>query len=103
MNYRVALSLEAIQDFSDLYAYLLPDAGSRRAEVYVSSLYDYCMSFETFPERGTRRDDIASGLRIVGYRRKATIAFRIEGDLVTILRLFHRGRNVTFSDTLEEE
>lgn len=102
MRYRVALSVEAIQDFADLYDCLLPEAGSRIAENYIFELHAYCMSFETFPERGARRDDLALGVRIVGYRRKATIAFRIDGDLVTIVRIFHRGRNVSFSEEPEE-
>jgi toxin ParE1/3/4 len=98
MTYRVAFSPEAIQDFNDLHAYILPDAGPQRARDYVSRLYDHCLGFATFPERGTRRDDLAPGLRIVGYRRRATIAFRIEGDTVTILRIFHHGRNIAFPD-----
>ncbi len=97
MNYRVVFSPEAIQDLNDLHAYILSEAGPWRAREYVSKLYDYCLSFETFPQRGTRRDDLSPGLRIVGYHRRATIAFRIDGEEVTILRLFHRGRDVALS------
>lgn len=96
MNYWVVFSPEAIQDFNDLYSYIVSDAGAPRARSYVGNIYDYCLSFETFPERGTRRDDLAPGLRTVGYHRRATIAFRIDGAEVTILRMFHHGRNVVF-------
>jgi plasmid stabilization system protein ParE len=102
MNYRVAFSPEAIQDFNDQYGYIVSDAGVLRARNYVGKLYDYCLSFETFPERGMRRDDIAPGLRIVGYRRRATIAFRIDGAEVTIVRVFHHGRNIVFGSELND-
>ena len=102
MNYRVVFSPEAIQDLNDLHAYILPDAGPPRARDYVGKIYDYCLSFETFPQRGTRRDDIFSGLRIVGYHRRATIAFRIAADQVTILRVFHHGRDITFSGEADD-
>jgi plasmid stabilization system protein ParE len=39
------------------------------------------------------RDDIRPGLRVVGFERRATIAFRVEDDRVTILRIFHGGRD----------
>jgi plasmid stabilization system protein ParE len=96
MSYRVVFSPEAIQDFNDLHAYILPEAGAKRARDYIARLYDHCLDFATFPERGTRRDDLAPGLRIVGYRRRAAIAFKVEGDDVTILRVFHHGRNIAF-------
>jgi toxin ParE1/3/4 len=44
-----------------------------------------------------RHDDIRPGLRTLGYRRRATIAFHVEADQVTIVRIFHHGRDVVFS------
>ncbi|MDE1993089.1 MAG: type II toxin-antitoxin system RelE/ParE family toxin [Rhizobiaceae bacterium] len=64
------------------------------ASNYVDALIDYCAAFEIFPERGTRHDHIGPGLRTVGYHHKATIAFRIKDDTVTIMRIFHSGREV---------
>jgi toxin ParE1/3/4 len=46
-----------------------------------------------FPERGTRRDDLSPGLRIVGYRRRATIAFTVESDAVIIQGIFYGGQD----------
>ncbi|MET3592893.1 plasmid stabilization system protein ParE [Mesorhizobium shonense] len=56
------------------------------------------MSFETFPERGTRHDEIAHGLRTVGWRRRATIAFEVAGDTVIILRVLYAGRTLKLPD-----
>jgi plasmid stabilization system protein ParE len=45
-----------------------------------------------------KRSDLRSGLRLVGYRRRATIAFEVTGDVVIIARIFYRGRNVELDD-----
>ena len=55
----------------------------------------YCESFETFPERGTRRDDLLPGLRIIGYRKSVTVAFRVSADaqVVSIVGVFYGGQD----------
>lgn len=97
MSYSVIFDVAAEGDLSELYDYLLPRAGPRDAGAYVDDIIDYCLSFSTFPERG-KRSHQRDGLRTVGFRRRATIAFRIKGDVITVMRIFHRGRDVTFSD-----
>lgn len=94
MNYVVGFDASARADIKSLYRYILSNTGEQAADAYVDKLMEYCAGFETFPERGIRREDIAPGLRLVGYRRQATIAFRISGNTVTIVRIFYAGRNV---------
>ncbi|MCV9997567.1 type II toxin-antitoxin system RelE/ParE family toxin [Pararhizobium sp. YC-54] len=94
MSYVVGFDASARADIKDLYRYILANAGEQVADAYVDKLLEYCAGFETFPERGIRREDISPGLRLVGYRRQATIAFRIYGNTVTIVRIFYGGRNV---------
>lgn len=52
-------------------------------------------SFQTFPERGARRDDLLPGLRIIGYRKSVTIAFRVNTDsrVVSIIGIFYGGQD----------
>ena len=95
MNYTVRFSDAAEDDVIELLTYLLPRAGERVARLYVDQIVDHCHSFERFPERGSRLES-KLGVRLVGYQRKATIAFMIKGDTVTILRIFHHGRNIDF-------
>lgn len=57
-------------------------------------ILSYCLGFETFPERGTRRDDLRPGLRVVGFARRATIAFHVTDNTVTIDRILYRGRDL---------
>ena len=44
--------------------------------------------------RGTQHDDLLPGLRIIGMERRVTIAFRIVGKTVEILRILYGGRDV---------
>lgn len=37
------------------------------------------------------------GLRIVGFRRRATVAFLVRQSEVTIIRIFHKGREIDFT------
>jgi plasmid stabilization system protein ParE len=52
------------------------------------------MSLESLPRRGTLRDDIRPGLRLIGFERRALIAFRIKRRSVAILRILYGGRSV---------
>ncbi|WP_133117219.1 type II toxin-antitoxin system RelE/ParE family toxin [Mesorhizobium sanjuanii] len=65
---------------------------------FVSRIIEYCLGFETFPERGMRHDDIAPGLRTVGWRRRATIAFEVTGTTVVVLRILYAGRMLELPD-----
>ncbi len=47
-----------------------------------------------FPDRGIRRDDLRSGVRILGFERRAVIAFQIGAETVTILRILYGGRDL---------
>lgn len=96
MSYAVGFDTAARADLRNLYDYILADAGEPAARAYLEKLLEYCAGFDTFPERGIKRDDISPGLRLVGYRRRATIAFRVSDNVVTIIRIFHGGRNVVF-------
>ncbi len=52
------------------------------------------MGFDVAGERGTRRDDIRPGLRVVGFERRITIAFHVETNTVTIDRVLYGGRDI---------
>lgn len=94
MSVQVRFSERAIADLQDIYDYVAPRGGERVARDHVAQIYACCLDFRTFPERGTRRDDLRPGLRLVGYRRQAIIAFAVLDEQVTILRVLHRGRDI---------
>jgi hypothetical protein len=62
----------------------------------LSRIEQYCLGFSLAPERGSRRDDLGRGIRIVGFERSATIMFQVDIRLreVTILGVYYRGRNI---------
>ena len=98
MSYRVIFGPRAAGDLEEVLVYLAPRMGVEPAREYLRKIEDHCLGFRDFPKRGKLRDDIRPGLRLVGYKGRATIAFSVEQDLVMIIRIFHRGRNVEFDD-----
>jgi toxin ParE1/3/4 len=58
------------------------------------------LALATFPKRGTRRGDIAPGLRTIGFERRVTIAFRVLEGVVEIVTIAYAGRD--FENGLRE-
>jgi toxin ParE1/3/4 len=90
VSYEVVFAPEARDDLLQLY-----DSGPARARAYAERVLSYCLGFETFLERGTRRDDLRPGLRVVGFARRVTIAFHINDNRVTIDRVLYGGRDLS--------
>lgn len=93
MTHRVIFSPRAEAQLVKLHK----DIGGRSAptigERYTAAIVKYCLALSTFPHRGTHRDDIRPGVRTIGYRRRATIAFEIAGDIVNILGIYYGGQD----------
>lgn len=92
-RYEVRLQPQARPDLLALYDYIADAAGTGVAETYIGRIETACLSLETFPGRGARRDDIRPGLRTMGFERRATIAFIVESQHVVIVRIFYGGRD----------
>lgn len=94
MAYRIRLLPEAEADLAAIYDYIRDHASQGIAQGYVLRIMAYLAGFDTFPARGTRRDDIRPGLRIVGFERRVTIAFLVEGDEVVVSNILYGGREL---------
>lgn len=90
-SYQVRFADEALADLGRIFAELLPVAGERVARDFVGRLEAACLKLSTFPERGSIRSHVRPGLRMIGYRRQASIAFVVTDAEVLILRVFRRG------------
>jgi plasmid stabilization system protein ParE len=90
---RVGFTPEAEVDLAALYDLIAAAAAPAVAMRYLDRLEAFCAGMAVAAERGRRRDDIRTGLRIVGFERRVTIAFTVSEDAVTILRVFYAGRN----------
>jgi len=84
----------ARQSLLDLYDFVLAKAGPETAGAFVDAIVAYCEGFASFPHRGTRRDDLGTGLRLVGFRRRVGIVFAVDADTVMILGIFYGGRAI---------
>lgn len=100
MTRQVVFTERAEQQLDVLYAVIEDDSGSARAESFTGAIVDFCMGLSLFPERGTRRDDLRLGLRILGWRRRVTIALVVETEAVVILGIFYGGQD--WESELEE-
>jgi plasmid stabilization system protein ParE len=94
MRFRVAFAPRAEADLKGFFDHVRSRSGEARARDTIAKLHAHCLGFDRFPERGVRRDAIRHGLRIVGFKRQATIAFTVRGRDVVILRVIYGGRNV---------
>jgi len=90
---QVKISEAANLDLIDLYDWIANAAGPDTAISYIERLESYCIGFDLASERGTPRDDVRPGLRVVGFERRVTIAFMVEENRVVILRIFYGGRD----------
>lgn len=93
MIYKISFSARAEQQLDDLLELVASDSDLERAEKFVGSIVTYCLGFNIFPERGTRRDDIRPGMRIVGFRRLASIVLTVEDDNVVFLAIYYGGQD----------
>jgi toxin ParE1/3/4 len=80
-------------DLFALYRHIAEEAGHALAGAYIDRIEAACMALATFPQRGTRRDDIRRGLRTMGFERRATIVFQVKRAEVVIVRIFYGGQD----------
>jgi len=92
-QYEVYFSRKAEQQIEALENYIADATSAEVAARYVDALIEYCDGFSCFPHRGNVRNDVKDGLRITHFRKRAVIAFYIEGTKVTILGIFYGGQN----------
>ena len=94
MSRKVFLSPRAEAQVAAMHSYICGQSGEARADMVIDCLLGACLGLDMFPARGSRRDDIHPGLRIIGFRRQATIAFIIEAERVVIHGILGRGQDV---------
>lgn len=94
MTRHVVYSPRARQQLTDLYAWIAAESGfPDRGESYVSAIFDYCDNLAEFPFVGAARDDLRPGIRTIGFRRRAVIAFAVTDTRVEILGVYYGGQD----------
>jgi toxin ParE1/3/4 len=102
VSYRVVFSPEAHADIIDLYDYITVRSNAMIALGYLERLERSCLSLATFSNRGTRRDDVRRGLRVMGFARRVTVGFAVTADIVTILRVLYGGRDIRLAFSVSQ-
>jgi toxin ParE1/3/4 len=90
---KVIQSKTANRDIIAIYFRIAEMAGHSIAERYVDRIEKYLANFDLASERGTLRDDLMPGLRIIGFERRVIIAFTVNDTQVSILRVFYGGKD----------
>ena len=92
-SHRITFRPRAERDLLGLYEYIANETSIERAASFVDRIEEACLSLQTFPERGTRRDDIRPGLRVMGFERRVTILFQVRRYEVIIVRILYAGQD----------
>ena len=93
MALKVFFRPQAEADLLALYRYIAEASGMVNAGNYIDRIEVACMSLGTFPNRGTRRDDLIPGLRTVAFERRVTIAYRVLKTRLEIVPIAYAGRD----------
>ncbi|MDE1916828.1 MAG: type II toxin-antitoxin system RelE/ParE family toxin [Sphingomonadales bacterium] len=92
-RYRIAFTPEARNQLAELDDYITAASSPGIARRFTNGILDHVAGFAEFPHRGTPRDGIRPGLRTTTWRRRVTIAYAVDGDVVVVLGLFYGGQD----------
>ncbi len=90
--YRIRLTPEAKDDLRNIGTFIRHRTSATVARSYVGRITRFIAGFDTFPERGSVHNEIRPGLRMIGFERRVTVAFLIDGQEVVFLRILYAGR-----------
>ena len=97
-HYKVRLSPEAETDLVHIHDHVeTRSASTATADRYIERIAGFLSSFDMYPERGTVRDEVRPGLRVVGFERNISVAFIVEAYDVVILRILAGGQEFSSS------
>jgi toxin ParE1/3/4 len=92
MKYEVTIRLEAEQDLADIYDYIAernPIAAMR----FVDGIRELAMSLVEMPRRGKPLRDFGPDTRMLVFRGRAIVVYRVLGETVDVTRVFYGGRD----------
>ena len=92
--HRIQFREASLTDLQGIYDRIAEAAGHDIAYAYVGRIEATCRNLSVFPARGTVRNEVYPGLRVIGFERSASIAFVVHDQSVDILRILPRGANL---------
>jgi toxin ParE1/3/4 len=94
MTRRVRLSDDAEDDLFELAIWIGEQADRDTARLFVTRIREACGRLTIFPNRGTPRGEILTGLRSISFEKRTTIFYSVNGDDVVIIHVLHGGRDI---------
>ena len=81
--------------FDDLDALddLIARDSPRLAHAFVGRIRQFCKTLAEFPERGRLRKELGEDIRTLSFEGRVVVAYRVDGRVVLILRIFYAGQN----------
>jgi plasmid stabilization system protein ParE len=95
-RYQVLENTEVLRDYVAIAIYVERWTGDRvLADRTVDTIRGFIRSLAAFPHRGTPRDDLRPGLRVIPFKKRTAIAFEIDepARCIIILRVFYAGQD----------
>jgi toxin ParE1/3/4 len=93
-RHKVIFLPHAERRLGDIQAYIAEHSSTAIAERFVTALVRRALKLESFPHRGTPRNDLMSGLRTIVHRRTVTIAYVVDGGQVEVTDFLYRGEDL---------
>ncbi len=87
---RLADTAEA--DIENIYSYVSVQSSHKVARSFIDRILGFISGLDMYPERGTVRNEIRAGLRVIGFERRINVAFIVEENDVIILRILYGGQ-----------
>lgn len=96
-TWTVRLEPDAQDDLDEIEMLIAARDTPTSAARYIDRILEHCEGLQHFPERGAPRDELGPGIRVLGFEKRLSIAVRILGEEVLILRVFYAGQTVKLS------
>jgi toxin ParE1/3/4 len=93
MRYKVIVAPGVFAKMVQQADYIARQSTEEVASRYMGRLFTYFDELDIFPQRGRPRDDVLQGLRVVGFKNSANIAFVVEGNYVYVLGIYFGGED----------
>lgn len=100
MARRLLLRPRARDDLSRIYDYIADFAGAASAARVTVQIEAHCRKLLEWPRRGTPHPELRQGLRTVPCG-KAVIAYRVEGQVVEVVRIRYGGQLLKADDVAD--
>ena len=90
----VVFSHSAARDLDDIFHYIWKASRNPGiARAYVERIEERCHRIGNAPLGGRQRDDLAKGLRLTPFEKRAVIAYFVEDGQVVISNVFYGGKD----------